>query len=662
MNLVTCAGKGTSVRAGLARWTLGLCLACVFPAQCATVVHRPYLQNLQGDHVTILWSTKENLTGELQYSTDRGLSNPTRIPISGGKSFPQSLTKSSYDFYQYRADITGLTAGTAYYYRVVMGGQDITLDVSPQFRTPGPGPFRFLVFGDSGAGTTEQLNVLNQMLKEQPDMVIHVGDIAYENGTFDEFHDNHFEYYFQMMAHLPFFPAPGNHEYNSCLQGLCPPAMPYFSLHWVPAGAAVSAADKARYYSYDWGDVHFVALDANILLPDAPIAELTWLDADLAATTAKWKIVYWHQTPYALLHHADDPLDIASAKWFVPILEKYGAQLVLTGHEHEYFRSKPMHGGVPVTSGPSTLYITSGGGGGGLHPVQSQPWVASGCAFPASVPSGVRPPDAAAAQLCEASWWEYLRVDVSATQITVHAIDMNGVEFDTVTLSLPSVSPGGVVNTATYTPSVAAGGLVSIFGQGMAGGIQAAAQYPLPTTLAGTTVTLNGNPLALFYVSPQQINAQLPAGFVGSATLQVSSGAGVSAVPISVSATAPAVFQSGVLHHNSGAPVSSASPAIAGEVLDVYLTGLGQVNGTLAIGQAAPEKPPLSVVTTVTVDIGTSSPLSPIFSGLTPGLAGVYQVSIALPQDLPTNVYPLCVLAQGSPSNVEQIQVRARTP
>jgi uncharacterized protein (TIGR03437 family) len=218
-----------------------------------------------------------------------------------------------------------------------------------------------------------------------------------------------------------------------------------------------------------------------------------------------------------------------------------------------------------------------------------------------------------------------------------------------------------VVNTATYTPALGAGGLVSIFGQGLAGDTQAAPQYPLPTALAGTSVSLNGRPMALFYVSPLQINAQLPPGFVGSATLQVTTAAGVSSAPITVSDTAPAVFQSGVLHHNNGTPVSTGSPAIAGEIVDVYLTGLGQVNGFLAAGQASPS-PPLSVLTTVMVDIGTNTLVAPLFSGLTPGLAGVYQVSIILPPDLPTNIYPLRVLAQGSPSNIEPIQVRARVP
>src|SRR2546421_497704 len=138
MRLVSCGWQGKSGSPALAgagrashfasRLTLAVCLLAVFPAfGQPPPVHRPYLQNMRGDRVTIVWSTKDSLTGEVQYSTDQGFSKVISIPISGGQFFPRSLTKSSYDFYQYRADITGLAAGTDYYYRVQMGGQDLTV-------------------------------------------------------------------------------------------------------------------------------------------------------------------------------------------------------------------------------------------------------------------------------------------------------------------------------------------------------------------------------------------------------------------------------------------------------------------------------------------------------------------------------------------------------
>src|SRR5207253_543118 len=156
------------------------------------------------------------------------------------------------------------------------------------FHTAGPGPYSFLVFGDSGAGTTGQRDILNQMLKESQsyNFVLHVGDIAYERGTFEEFTANHFGYYFTLMRRACFFPVPGNHEYYS------PNAAPYMALH-APPSETVPPADLGRYYSFDWGSTHFVALDANLLDPGYAPARarmLAWLDNDLAKSQADWRI------------------------------------------------------------------------------------------------------------------------------------------------------------------------------------------------------------------------------------------------------------------------------------------------------------------------------------------------------------------------------------
>ena len=241
-------------RLAIAGMFLGL-----LPVWPATPVHQPYLQNMRPDRATVVWSTRENQAGELRYSTDSKLANYTSIPFAGGQRFATAVTRMANDFYQYRAYLTGLSPSTVYYYQILMNGQDITTDGGRQFKTPDfAGPFQFLVYGDSGAGTPEQGFVLQQMLKEQPDLVLHVGDIAYENGTYDEFTTNHFGVYFSMMKHLPFFPCPGNHEYYTNF------AAPYLALH-APPTDTVPDGDLGRYYSYDWNGVHFVALDANLL-------------------------------------------------------------------------------------------------------------------------------------------------------------------------------------------------------------------------------------------------------------------------------------------------------------------------------------------------------------------------------------------------------------
>lgn len=87
--------------------------------------------------------------------------------------------------------------------------------------------------------------------------------------------------------------------------------------------------------------------------------------------------------------------------------------------------------------------------------------------------------------------------------------------------------------------------------------------------------------------------------------------------------------------------MSSASPARPGEALVIYLTGLGQVRGYVATGQAAPSSPLAAVVAPVEVDLGNRA-LTPFFAGLTPGLVGVSQVNVMVPADLPSQVYSQC--------------------
>ena len=630
------------------RTALPIWFVLVPQAWAATVVHSPYLQNMHQDRVTIVWSTRENLAATVQYSTDQSFSETGPTPVVS--VFTQAMTGLSYQFYQYRVELTGLAQNTSYNYRVLVGGQDITTDGQRQFTTaPTSQPFRFLAFGDSGLGSSAQLALAIRMANEPANLVLHVGDIAYESGTYDEFTANYFAYYYTIMRRLPFFPTPGNHEYYTNL------AAPYLGLNVVPAGN-VPSADQGRYYSFDWGDAHFVAVDANLLDPTVPAFApagarmLAWLDQDLAATPAPWKIVYWHQVPYPVFHHTDDLVCMAAQQQLVPIVEKHGVQLVLTGHEHEYLRTRVLRANSPVTSGAGTIYVSTGGGGGGLHPL---------CAADS-------PPDVPPNTVCplppflayQTSSYHYVAVDVNSAQITVHAVGMDGKEFDQANLALPRVTTAGIVNGASFTTAVAPGGLVSIFGQGLASSTAAATAYPLPTAISGTSVSLNGKPLPLFYVSFGQINAQLPMDVTGTASLHVATASGSADAAIAVSDTAPAVFPSGVLHANY-TPVSADSPAVAGETLVVFATGLGLVNGPLLSGQPAPAAPLLSVVNPVVVDFGSAT-VTPIFAGLSPGLASVYQVNVVVPRDLATNVYPLQVSAKGNLSNVTNVQVRAR--
>jgi uncharacterized protein (TIGR03437 family) len=373
---------------------------------------------------------------------------------------------------------------------------------------------------------------------------------------------------------------------------------------------------------------------------------LAWLDNDLATSQAMWKIPFFHQTPYPISHHIDDPVDIAAHDLLVPIFERHGVQLVLTGHEHNYQRSKPLRGGIPAPAGtPGTVYMVSGGGGGVLHPVSPQPFLDQ-----------------------QGSIWHYLRVSVDGPKLTIQTIEVDddihgGKEFDRLVISLPPVlsNPSPIVSAADFLPTLASGGLLSIFGQSLAPGTFQASGFPLPLTLGGSAVTVNSTPLALTYASPSQINAALPLDFLGQAMLRVTTQGGFAETPISVADSAPAIFTAAITHAD-GSLVSSDAPVIPGETLIIYMTGLGAVNGKLAAGQAAPSSPLLSVLAPVVVQIGDTTQVTPDFAGLTPGFVGVYQVNVKVPLNLPPKIYPLRVTVKGNVSNSQNIQVQARIP
>ena len=113
------------------------------------------------------------------------------------------------------------------------------------------------------------------------------------------------------------------------------------AVHSVP-GDTVPVADRGRYYSFDWANVHFVSLDSNLSLERAVTSGgpmLEWLNNDLRSTRQFWRVVYFHHPPYGAGPNQNDVHSLWIRQYAVPIFEANGVQLVLNGHEHSYQRS-----------------------------------------------------------------------------------------------------------------------------------------------------------------------------------------------------------------------------------------------------------------------------------------------------------------------------------
>ncbi len=261
---------------------------------------------------------------------------------------------------------TSLTPGTKYFYAVGTGtdAQQGGGTVEHFFVTaPTVGtvtPFRVWIFGDSGKGPGDgdQERVRDAMLTETltnppaPDIILHAGDIAYENGTDREFTANHFAMYQNILRHTPSWPTLGNHEaVNAPSAGVGP----YYEAHVLPIGSSGTEA----YYSFDYSNVHFIVLDSMTSSRETGDAMLTWLVSDLAATSQDWVIALFHHPPYSKGNHdSDNALDSGGRlrdmrENALPILEAGGVNLILAGHSHGYERSYAIRGAYGYGSSPT---------------------------------------------------------------------------------------------------------------------------------------------------------------------------------------------------------------------------------------------------------------------------------------------------------------------
>ncbi len=234
--------------------------------------------------------------------------------------------------------------------------------------------------------------------------------------------------------------------------------------------------------------------------------------------------------------------------------------------------------------------------------------------------------------------------------------------------AVSAANPSGV---ATASP----GSVVSLYGANLAGQTEQAVAFPLPDTLGGVIVTVGGSAVPLYFVSPGQINFQVPYGVTtnGSLALTVSQGSLASnTIALAMGRVSPGLFatnqrgtgQGAILIANSStiaAPVGAfadSHPVTAGDVIEVFCSGLGAVTPTAMAGAAANNSPLQTTTVQPTVTIGgTNAQVS--FSGLVPGLAGLYQVNVTIPAGgAAGNSVPVVLTIAGVQSNTVTIAVQ----
>jgi acid phosphatase type 7 len=282
------------------------------------------------------------------------------------------------------ARLASLQPDTIYCYQLDGWAQPVSFRTPP--RTGEGRSVRFAAFGDSGGGSRD---LVRERLEAVPvDLLLHTGDIAYQSGTLAEFEERFFDTYAELLTRVPIFPASGNHD------NIDDAGATYRQVFVLPQNGAPSGVE--RWYSFDWGDVHFVALDTERVGTE----QTAWLERDLARNSLPWRVAYLHRPPYSSGTHGSSQ---SVREAFAPLFERFGVQLVLAGHDHDYERTVPL-GGV--------TYVVTGGGGYSTRAVGRSDFTA----YAASV-------------------FHFVLAEVRDDELFLRAIDTAGATFDEVWLT-----------------------------------------------------------------------------------------------------------------------------------------------------------------------------------------------------------------------------------
>src|SRR5215213_3428682 len=295
----------------------------------------PYVQGITATSAVICWVGEEPAAGVVRYGKTPGLG---REQVDATIDNRHALT------------IVGLDPGSTYHYRVEGSGASW---LTGSFRTAPSGEgssFSFAVVGDSGSGGKGQLKVAGLLGRLETDLILHTGDVVYPAGEERHYDLRFFAPYEDIIKEVPVFPVLGNHDVRTG-NGAA-----FFENFHPPLG---SPGSTKRYYSFDWGDAHFVALDSELYHADSGArAELqkAFLERDLAATGKRWKVAFLHRSPYSSSRHGGDKKVRQDLE---PIFTRHNVDLVFAGHDHVYERTIPIKG---------VTYVVSGGGGRRLYP------------------------------------------------------------------------------------------------------------------------------------------------------------------------------------------------------------------------------------------------------------------------------------------------------
>jgi len=310
-------------------------------------VVKPYLQSPTTSEMTVMWETTRSASSKVLFGPSKD--KLTEASGSFTKNF-QSLV--------HKVTLTGLTPESHYVYRVESvdsEGRKLESELMT-FRTAPTRDrsVRFTIVGDTQDNPAVNKRIAEHMWNERPDFFMIVGDLVGTGANKTHWTEHFFGSMRPLLDRVPLIPVIGNHEGDARL---------YYDYMSVPA--------PEYWYKFSYGPADFFVVDSN--RPTGPDSEqYKWLEAELAASTAKWKFVAHHHPPYSSdeddygnLWEGQSMRGDLRMRAMTKLYEKYGVDVVWAGHIHSYERTWPLISGSSAESGP--VYIVCGGGGGGLE-------------------------------------------------------------------------------------------------------------------------------------------------------------------------------------------------------------------------------------------------------------------------------------------------------
>ena len=249
--------------------------------------------------------------------------------------------------------IGGLKPDSDFRYALVEGGSRV--EYTGHSARDSRGMSRLAILGDSGSGGPQQKQIAELIRAYDPNLMVHVGDVAYPYGQEPGYIQNHFGVYGNILSRTPMVAAAGNHDTTFRDYAQYPGGLAYYKFFNLPKTTFPWQRDIGN-YGFSYGSAYWLILDSNLYNNWKDPRAQAWLQQEFTKeASAKWKFVAFHDAPW---HSSNAHADETHMRALDQIFKKNHVNIVFSGQVHNYERSRPD------PTGP--LYIVTGAGGADL--------------------------------------------------------------------------------------------------------------------------------------------------------------------------------------------------------------------------------------------------------------------------------------------------------